>query len=169
MCVVSPMRWGTDFGEVPGGRSADSLRASQGTPWRWNGSILAAREGGATTKVAVNGVVINATHAACQMPAVSAEGPGTMTFSAAPGAVWNVSYYNQFGVAVGLRPYISETHGSLLLRTDPASPYAGSKLTVSASLPFGGHHWSWTTDGDEETVVLTKLRNTLSYSPPVVG
>ena len=55
--TVSPMRWGTDFGEVPGGRSADSLRASQGTPWRWNGSSLAAREGGATTKVAVNGVV----------------------------------------------------------------------------------------------------------------
>lgn len=63
-------------------------------------------------------------HAACTMPAVSAEGPGTLQISLNNTwqGPWNVSYYQMWDVAIGLRPYISESQGSLLLRVDSASP-----------------------------------------------
>lgn len=99
------MQWGTDFGEtIP--RNSGALSASSAAPWRWNGSDLGSRGGGATTKVMVNGLVLNATHVACLLPAVSVDGPGrlTITLPAAKELQWNVTYYQMWDVAVGLRP-----------------------------------------------------------------
>lgn len=45
-------------------------------------------------------------------------------------------------IAIGRRPYISETRGTLLLRTEPG--LNGLNVSVSASLPCVAKNWSWT-------------------------
>lgn len=63
MCIITPYRWGTDFGQVPH-RGSDQLTAAPPNLWRWNGSALG-RGGGATTKVMVEGMILNASTRFC--------------------------------------------------------------------------------------------------------
>ena len=120
---------------------------------------------------------VNSTTIECTPPAISTEGPGTMRLSATPLhnssqflATWNISYVWKWDTALGLRPYIGEKTGHVLLKVDRQS--SGQALTVKATLPFGGHAWSWIVKaGVEEAVLpfdLTKLPASINQDMKIV-
>ena len=96
----------------------------------------------------------------CSAPSVSADGPGILSVSMDNGTTWmdwqiglRVMYFTQFQVAVGRRPYITESTGHLLVQIDRSlhnkwieisAVFAGNHLArwvlpaanASAALPF---------------------------------
>ena len=167
LCVIAPYQWGTNFGAVPqrSGSAGEGEEEEEEEeeeevqrPWIWNGSLTSPRGRGATTKLIFQAVVLDSMHAHCRAPAVSAEGPGRLSITALPSLSWNVSFFVQWDVAVGLRPYINESEGHILLRADEYTSTSGQPLLVEASLPFGNHSWSWRTSGASECILPFDLR-----------
>ena len=106
------------------------------------------------------GVVLNATTIRCDPPpAVIADGPGSIQVAVlgpshptAAAAFYGatvagrgdaVEYYTLVDVAVGRRPFIAETVGTILLSTAPE--FSGQTLNVRATLPAAGEKavWDW--------------------------
>ena len=89
--------------------------------------------------------VLSPTVLSCVPPAVIAEGPATLDVTVDGNKSWHgelkVSYFNAAEVAVGLRPYINETNGSILIRLDPS--FATATMSVSADLPCVNATWNW--------------------------
>ena len=110
--------------------------ASDGTTWGWTS---------VSELVFANLTVHNDTHASCYPPPVLVEGPGTLSatmdgknFSAG----LRIDYVNLVSVALGRRPYITESAGQLVFRSDPS--LAGVELSVAAGLPsVPGKSWQW--------------------------
>jgi hypothetical protein len=95
--------------------------------------------------VEFNGTVISDTLLKCQPPAVLAPGPGMLDVRNDGG--WSngtsVEYVYLIDVALGRRPYISETSGHLLLRCNISLIGKGG-VTVEASLPPPiNARWRW--------------------------
>jgi hypothetical protein len=95
-------------------------------------------------------IVHNDTSASCTLPAVVVGGAVALAISP-NGANWatpfwfdmalELTYIELIDVAVGRRPYITESAGSLLVYTDHS--LAGTPLSIIASLPCAAHTWSW--------------------------
>ena len=100
--------------------------------------------------LSINMTVVNATHGICTPPdakgGVLVEGPGTLSvsndgknFSANK---LRIDYVNLASIALGRRPYISESTGQVVFRSDIS--LRSSTLTVSATLPcVPGKTWHW--------------------------
>eukprot|EP01052_Picozoa_sp_SAG31_P004316 SAG31_NODE_178_length_21247_cov_11.492009_2_plen_421_part_00 len=91
---------------------------------------------------------LNATHVTCTPPPVVVAGPVYLSMSAGctvgGGNCSNylkVTYFAPVDVVVGRRPYINESQGALLLRTDDS--LHGVPLAVTASLAFAKRKWNW--------------------------
>ena len=88
-------------------------------------------------------------------PAFSADGPSLLTVSLNGGKEFvgdptasnpwmarnRVSLFHLAEVALDRRPYITESQGQILLRTDAS--LGGHKITASAELPAAGKRWHW--------------------------
>jgi hypothetical protein len=94
--------------------------------------------------------VLNDTHALCLLPPVITPGPGLVLLCAGNSAVScgvsptntvELRYYKAADVVVGLRPYLGENEGTLLVTTDPT--LEGVPLQISAWLPFANRTWKW--------------------------
>ena len=103
--------------------------------------------------------VINSSAASCQMPCdddasdqsagcwfVQVEGVGTISISLDGRTFSNtlpVTFFHLALMQIGRRPYITETTGSILLRTD-ALALGGTSLALEATLPcVPGKRWTW--------------------------
>jgi hypothetical protein len=106
--------------------------------------------------------VHNVTQLTCVgVPAVSAGGPAWMQISMDGGKSWHehpekpgtrVVYVETVRVALDRRPYVHETSGAVLLRSDAVLALARGwdikqSLDVSARLPAGGPEASWSWSG----------------------
>jgi hypothetical protein len=132
-CRLKPSAYGTSHGQG-------------GTTWSWGGT-----EYGSPILFS-NMTVINATHATCTPPdasspaaAVLVEGPGTLAVSMDGKNFSNevrIDYVNLASIALGRRPYVAETAGHIVFRSDVS--LTGSQLRVHASLPsVPGKAWDW--------------------------
>ena len=112
-----------------------------------------------TAALLVDAHQLNATHVTCTPPPVVVAGPVYLSMSAGctvgGGNCSNylkVTYFAPVDVAVGRRPYLTESQGALLLRTDPS--LRAVPLAVTASLAFAKRKWSWQLTPRNGTSVL---------------
>ena len=131
---------------------------------------IASVSGGASHTLSGDGkvfpaTVLNSTALRCEgVPVVVAEGLGklevvnstgfALPVAASVGAGSDVLYFALASVAVGLRPFIGEGNGTLLVSTAPE--LRGAKLSVTATLPAGGAtaKWQWAGVAGGTDVVL---------------
>jgi hypothetical protein len=107
-CRLKPSAYGASHGQG-------------GTTWSWGGT-----EYGSPILFS-NMTVINATHGTCtppdtsSSPAVLVEGPGTLAVSMNGKNFSNevrIDYVNLASIALGRRPYVTETVGQIVFRSD---------------------------------------------------
>ena len=108
------------------------------------------------TFVSGRGWVVS-THSTQSVNIFAAHTSGTLAVSPGPGHNFSselrIDYVNLASIAIGRRPYITESSGQLVFRTDTS--LAGSHVAVSASLPsVPGKTWHWP-DGDCLSLVPT--------------
>lgn len=136
-------------------------------PTRGHGFSLAAPTGNGTAGCfeVATGVTANA-------------GPGNLSISGSDAGTGSqaveIEYYESVAVAFGLRPYINEAAGSLLLLPDPevvtaTSATGATSAEVSMELPFARpprtEHWSATTsNGDNRKGLLSEAEQILTFS-----
>jgi hypothetical protein len=87
------------------------------------------------------GTVQNETCLVCGVPEVLSEGPGILSISVDNKSfipAGNITYFPLFDPAVGRRPYITESEGSVLVATDSSLLLPGLELSVSAALAVDG-------------------------------
>ena len=101
----------------------------------------------------------------------SAAGPGKLSVSAGNASTQSVEveYYQSVAVAFGLRPYVSESTGTLLLLTDrdviaAAKGHGASPATVTMELPFATppRTVSWS-ESNRGTPLLREPEQVLSF------
>lgn len=85
--------------------------------------------------------VLNSTHLTCVLPPVDTAGPAYVRVSMDNGVTWSaeteasqVEYFALVSLAVGRRPYTTETEGKLLVALSPELVGASSRVTASAAL-----------------------------------
>ena len=85
--------------------------------------------------------VLNSTHLTCVLPVVETAGPAYVQVSMGNSGVWSaetdaakIEYYPLVSLAVGRRPYTTETEGNLLVALAPELLGPASRVTASATL-----------------------------------
>lgn len=98
---------------------------------------------------------VNMTHLRCVPPTVLVGGSGLLSVSMDNFSFSNtvpVAYATLLDVAIGRRPYLAETTGSLLIMSSPA--LQGLHLSIVAKLPCASWNTSWEVDVSNRSIVL---------------